>query len=391
MTNRFEGEPRTEGELSRRKFLKYGILAATSCVGAILLPACAKSETKELTGNTEIINDPNMLAHYDLELETFESPEINALDHYRTELKKPITNELMLFIGLPNSTEEAKAAAINTAQLLFKFKEAEIRPLLVAETHTPEGQRPTVKNIQTNWSRYFNDLKILGVTDDMISTILLGPEANLPIPELLMTPEEYGPIMNTAIQEFRKVFPQATVGTLLDADTYDVINDLGWENPQQSLAHEQYLNSITEPIDIHYIQRFTFIREDLQRIDPHDFLRVENIIQTLQQKNIKHIGFNTGMHTSYIDGTTLTPEQQQIIAEQMVAYMDQFITAGFVLHVNLFCQNKLDGEGSNFNLIDDYEGSDQTPEMLQARRDTFNYLVASLQAKGVQVSLFDIA
>jgi hypothetical protein len=260
--------------------------------------------------------------------------------------------ELMLFRTLPHRNEDAHAEAESLTPILEDYAQAGIKPHLIFE--------PVNQDLKTlNFGAYrtlFASLRSAGITASQLGTITPLPEANTPLWGVWGSSEFGGtdPALFTRnIQQFsealRASFPNASLGVLLDGQTYPN-GDTQW-NYGRHVSLEPYLRDLRGIASRFVLQGFPWMgparlgETPAQQFDPNVFLPTKLAIEAARILDIREVTFNTGTFASRYDWSPASrvavgaPERQQLLAG-ILAQAETLRAAGLKPTIHLFAQDK---------------------------------------------------
>ena len=280
------------------------------------------------------------------------SSPLRKLAEYEALCRTGVADRLMTFAAMPRTQEEALQFATSMATELKEFSGHEITPLVVFE---PSSDSPTIiKDIQKGTydpvlASYFAALKRAGVTDSMMGTWVLFPEANTPAWRIT-NPKAFSDNVTKVASLQKKVFPSSRVSLLLDGLTYPD-NDTDWSDGEiKSLS--PYVRDIpTGLVDEMGLQGFPRLPQatepkDESKLGIETFLPTTLLREAADTLRVSKVWMNTGtfrrMYTDVPSAqVTLSSGQREAI---LSAIFDQAKalkeTSSYDVSINLFAADK---------------------------------------------------
>lgn len=328
-------------------------------------------------------------------LEQSDTAVLQKLAEYERLCQGAVVDSLMLFTPMPVTSTEAENFSSTLAQSLKEFTRFQITPLVIFEpSESDDSILLTIDSGQYDaiLRQYYQNLKQHNITDAMMGTWVLFPEANTPAwphssPELFVK----NTIRVANIQ--KNVFPSSKLSILLDAHTYPA-NDASWSDGEiRSLA--PYLTSLPGGlIDSFGLQGFPYIPpkntdQSGARTTSEQFLPIRLAVEAAQTLGVNKLWFNTGTfrvmyaHDSQAN-VLLTSEQREAILNNVVEQVKHLQATSFTITVNLFAEDKSTlPEGVDWSYLGHELSSDNSTA------GVFDRFVRRLRAIDVLFSLYD--
>ena len=200
---------------SRRDFMKLSGILLT---GAAIRPLDKASR----------IIKPETMAHS-------KDPQLRMLSRFERKTNLKI-NSMMMFVGFPESIQDAVNAAATMSASLKEWANFGIKPLVIMEPTTNGGQNlMNIENFHNSANyqytkAYFDELKNDGVTDEQMGTWVPFPEPNLPEWAGAVTdPNIFAQNVTDVAQLIKGTFPNAAVSIYLDNQTFPN-GDVNWSS-----------------------------------------------------------------------------------------------------------------------------------------------------------------
>ncbi|MGL4758807.1 MAG: hypothetical protein ACRCXZ_05700 [Patescibacteria group bacterium] len=318
------------------------------------------------------------------------SPYLQKINQYQTSDFK--FSNLMIFVGIPQSNEQAISEAKRVATLLKAIQQANLQAIVIAEpgelsfaefakgTHTPV------------LTKFFAELKANGIDNSNIGLWVPFPEPNIPAWNNGGTPPEtFGLCFNQFVLTMRFYFPGVKGSILLNTKTYQPEDKEYTQGAYSSLI--PFVRKIDK--DLLYsagVQGFPWI-------GPKDkdwgydklatkFLPSEMTVELIKYLGIKNVWFNTGSinqkYTNNPNSLVTIPleERQQTLSSILSEINKVHTTLGTETKVmiNIFAEDKSDTpEATNWSY--------QNDQQIKLAQSFFQYS----KGKGYQLSLFDRA
>lgn len=266
-----------------------------------------------------------------------------------------VGNSLSFFTTIPMDLSVDLGEAEGVAAKLKAFASAGVRPVVFAEP--PDGQ--SLADIADGsslvyWEEYFTRIKSMGVTDAQMGTWFPYPEINTPIwNREWFAPGDFAKLMNGFAAAYKKVFPKAKAGILLNSYSYDP-NDVDWEHGVLG-SYLKYVRGITKGnIDVVGIQAFPWFprkNEDPSKkaLDTvSKFLVMKHVVQAAEVLGTKGIMVHTGvphsMHEGVATKVIIPNETRAKIMRQITSLVATYKRLGYDMSLSLFTEDKSDVE-----------------------------------------------
>jgi hypothetical protein len=299
-----------------------------------------------------VVTTTNCSTQKALGLTNTQNPQIKKLAVYQEACHSYATNTMMIFVGIPMTSQDAAIEANQTAATLKTFASYHITPLVMAE---PTDYTTSVnvdmglfsKGKYTSYlATMFSDLKTQGVTASEMGIWNPFPEANLPYWNNNQ-PQYFAPDVNTYVSAMDTYFPGTKTSIMLNAATY-LPTDFNWQNGNyESLL--PYLKGITaHSIDYAGYEGFPWVPPQGGSgpiLNAAEFLNPSIISEAADYLGTKNVWFNTG---TFSQKYALDPSQIAYVAPQqrqaILTTIDQqaliLQKQGYHVAINLFAQDK---------------------------------------------------
>ncbi len=262
------------------------------------------------------------------------------------------TNRKMWFISTPTSDSTARELAQDAAAKLRQVAATGAESLVIMEPTVLGGGTVNFSTYQSGGydsylATFYNEIKKLGITDQLMGMWTLLPEGNMP---------EWGnsdpsTISNCIIHTAKiqkTVFPDSLISLMLNAKTYPG-NDTAYANGQyKSLL--PYVQSIPKGlVDSFGYQGFPWLAPANQPwpsdTDPSNYLRANLAIEAAQSLGVHSVWFNTGTQkraytNSPGQAATLSAAQRGQILHGALGQAQAVRAAGYGVAVNIFAGDK---------------------------------------------------
>jgi hypothetical protein len=297
--------------------------------------------------------------------------EIKVLEKYQEACNSFVTNQLMVFIEMPITSEGAQSMAQETVTLINEFKKNKLQPIIVAE--------PSYKGVLTGfrgiyngiydqfYEEFFSALKQAGIEDKDVGYWVPFPEMNVPNWKFDdVAPADYGVLVNRYSSALKKYFPQIKVSLLFDTITY-AQDDLEYANGDKE-SFKVFLTKINKSlVNAIGIQGFPWVSpantRRIQRFDANEFLDKDLLIESAKLLKTKDVWFNTGtFSTKY----ALSDAKKAIVpANTRKEILDSILNlalkvrdeSDYRVFINLFAADKTQtNEQTNWSYFDSEEG-----------------------------------
>jgi hypothetical protein len=304
---------------------------------------------------------------------------------------------MMLFVQMPKSSEMIEEHVAISAVDLKEYEYFGIKPLVVFEPliedleillHIQQGVYDDILE------QYFRGLKDYGVTDDMIGTWVLFPEANTPTWHNT-DPKVYSSNVSKVSGMLRRHFPDVEVSTLLNSKSYPT-GDMDWSDGGY-LSLVPYLDHLEgDTVDMVGYQGFPWLPPANDPTgepvtDAGVYLRADLAMEAAKTVGIDHVWLNTGTFgQAYVNDPSraiwVSTDQRKAMLESVLIQVKALLDAGLKVSVNLFAENKID---SNEGIDWSYWTAGQTS--LSDSTPVFKGFVGALRELGADFTLYDAA
>ncbi len=266
-----------------------------------------------------------------------------------------VTDKWMVFGRFVEDADDARTYAAEVADKLRKFHDAGVRPVMIIEPYIRSEAMSYSQFLNGKYDKplalFFDELKRLSVTDDMMGTWVPFPESNTPSWNNKDTePADFARAVNKYLRAMKAVFPAADGSILLNATTYDP-NDAQWENGDY-IGLDSYIQEIDHSLVSSFgVQGFPWIARSESRtppiLSPDEFLQPELVINAAQELRTRDIWVNTGTFISKYTGTesqaVMTAGQRREILSnilQTVQSIQDYQQNEYRVSINLFAEDK---------------------------------------------------
>jgi len=321
------------------------------------------------------------------------NPQLKKLAQYEILCKGAVVDQLMIFLPMPTTTNEADSAADDAAASLKEFARYNIMPLVLFEpslTNTAILRDIHAGRYDDILARYYQRLKSSGLTDAQLGTWVLFPEANTPTWDITDPALFQANVIKVATFQ-KRVFPSSHVSILLNSRTYPN-NDASWNNGEMK-SLEPYINRIPRGLlDSFGYQGFPSqspanATSAYSWLRPSQFLPIDIAQQALTTLGLKKIWFNTGTYaTMYANDPTQivyrSTAQRQKMLQGILAQAQKIRDAKVT--INIFAEDKADtSEAVDWSYWHGY-----TPTTSSDARALADF-IAKLKKEHMTFSLYD--
>lgn len=320
-------------------------------------------------------------------------PELRKLAQYAQVCNGFPVSRSSFFVPSPANTAQANTYAADVAFTLKQYAQYGITPLVFMEPNTADGQLIDLQREQTGaydnaLDTYFSSIKAAGITDVMMGTWVMFPEANLP-EWTSVDPNVFAANVTKVVSFQKKYFPASLASIMLDSETYPSASS--WDNGNyQSLL--PYVQGIPKGVLNSFgLQGFPWASPANQPAsdlyDPTVYLRTDFAAAAARSLGVNDIWLNTGTFARMYankpaETVALSPADRQAMLDGVVTQAKSLQRQGFSVSVHLFAQDK---SGSS-------EGTDwsywKTPHDGQNTM-VFTAFVHDLEAANIPLWLFD--
>lgn len=338
-------------------------------------------------------NDPKIEG-----IENSDEEHLTQLSKYQEICSSAVTNEIMIFTDMPKDTSVAKKNASEMAKKLKAFSEKGIKPIVIVEPVSEWGlidfQELGDGFYDTFITTYFMELRRQGITDSELGMWVPFPEANLPYwNHANTTPSDFAKIVNRYLSLYKKEFPKAKAGILLNSATYET-DDFDWANGEY-ISLRPYVFDIKKGlVDSFGLQGLPWapnatIPEAASVFDPKEFLNYQLAKEAADLLGIKDVWFNTGTFGAKY---TLDPEKMiKISSQKRQDLLDGILSEaiklkklGYNVTINIFAEDKSQGaEATDWSYLKESYTKDEGIETV------FVNFITKTKNAGVGISMFD--
>lgn len=277
------------------------------------------------------------------------TPELRSLSRYETVCKGAAFQRSSFFVPFPGTVTDARTSAEAVAQKLHEYACFGIRPVVFLEPSNEQG----AVNLQAIGNGTYNDvltsyyatLKAAGITDSMMGTWVIIPEANLPVWSSLQ-PEVFGAAYRTIAQHQKAAFPSSQTSLLLDSESYTTSS---WGTGRY-VSLVPYVRAIPKGlIDSVGLQGFPWAspanQTDNSLFSPAVYLRTDELRQLAEAVGTRKVWFNTGTFaTAYTSNQAqmvhVAGAQRQQMLDGVMAEARTMKASGYSVSIHLFAQDK---------------------------------------------------
>jgi hypothetical protein len=286
------------------------------------------------------------------------NPELSK--HLQNQLKvgNKITNNLMYFHELPNTSVEVTDSINSIQEKTKEFGEAGLKATIVFDR--------SESKLDINSLEYLSYIRAIfeGLKNNKdfdpanIDTIIYLPEANLP--ELLsVEPGQYNKSINDFFGISRQYFPSMNNSLLLETTTYSK-DDINYSNGKRN-SLEPYLKDLNKSlINRLYIQgfpyAFPFQAQGNKLLSADNYYELGLLEESYEYLGFKDIYLNTGIlistfHNSNKETLYLPKTEIEKQINTSLTFYKKLQDKGYKVHLNIFAEDKSNsGEGRNWNL-----------------------------------------
>jgi len=260
---------------------------------------------------------------------------------------------LMIFTSMPKDTPSAKKMAGEMKNQLLNFQKNGVKPIVVVEPDSAWGLVDFTEFNTGFWNpwikAYFDELKALGVTDEMMGTWVPFPEANLPLwNHQNARPSDFSKAVNRYLRTIKIVFPEANGGVLLNSATYET-DDFDWSDGYYiSLA--PFVDGLDGSlVDTFGIQGFPWMpsagEAGREIFDGREFINNPLAIEAAEKIGTKNIWINTGTFATKYAGASaeqvfMPAQKRQEILNTILGEAVVIKESGYNVTINIFAEDK---------------------------------------------------
>lgn len=340
------------------------------------------ADTEPVTVSAVVAQDATCTKQPALALPDLSDPYLTKLKEYQDMCGSLATKQLMVFTGFSESPAIAEANANTMAQTLKNFQAAGVQPLVIVEPYIGDQAMHYKTYLagayDAGMERYFQRLKELGITDEMMGTWVPFPESNTPSWNNKDTEaRDYGDCVNKYLGKLKQYFPAAKGSLLLNATTYEP-SDAGWENGDY-LNLSEYLHNVDKNlVDSFGIQGFPWMSNAQQRkrtiFKAAEFLQPDFAIGAAQILRTRNVWLNTGTFASkYTNDSAKTVhlslnERKALLNEilEVANNIRAYQQNEYRVSINLFSEDKsATAEATDWSYFQDDDSKAVLKEFLQ--------------------------
>jgi hypothetical protein len=276
---------------------------------------------------------------------------VRSLAVYQQACHSFVTDTVMLFLGMPDSKTDAVRYAAQDAKDLKAFKQAGIRPLVIAEPSTKEGKILDYALFANGsydeiTAAYFSELKKQGLHSEDLGIWNPFPEPNLPYWKNSHA-KYFAPSVNHYFGIARQNFPTLTTSVMLNSATYET-TDFNWENGDYN-SLLPYVADITPGlIDYAGLQGFPWASRqggDGVIFNAAEFLNPALLAEMADSLGTKKVWLNTGTFSAKytLDAAQIRRISSGQRKEILMTIKEQAMILqkkGYQVAVNIFAEDK---------------------------------------------------
>lgn len=325
-------------------------------------------------------------------------PSVVKLAQLQDICKAGVSDEMMIFIEMPNSPIVAGRQALTLAEDLKEFQKIGIKPLIVVEPVTEWGLIEFEEfgtGFYDQWiDNFFARLVNEGVTQEMMGTWIPFPEANLPQWNKAQDdPGQFGKNVSIYGRILHKYYPKTEISVLLNAESYQS-TDYNWEKgTYDSLI--PYLETLDKGLVSSFgIQGFPWRSPKSQEVplyiyDPVEFINPDLAIEAANFLGVKKIWINTGTFRAKFanDSEEMVVEYASVretILKEILEQAKIVKGKGYDVSINLFSENKVETtEATDWS----YWGVDE--KQTDVHTTILVNFLSSSSDEGIEVHVFD--
>ncbi|MDD5083659.1 MAG: hypothetical protein PHT88_01810 [Candidatus Moranbacteria bacterium] len=330
-----------------------------------------------------------------LDLTGANDEQLKKLSAYQNALGGFVTNQLMVFVDMPQTSSGIKKSARYIAQTSDEFARHGVTPIFIFEPIDEKDRSLNLKKVaegkyQKNLDQLFAEIQKSGAVEKNLGIFVPYPEANTSAWDRSdSSPEEFPAIFNAFFDTAKKYYPHIRGSILLDTKTYP-INDNDWEHGRvQSFA--PYLTGINpEHVSSFGLQGFPWSDEHLQGkdFDAHNFLPTSIATEAASILHTDTIWLNTGtfreMYT--IGNSPVSADERAQIFQSILGQANALTSQGFKTWINIFAENKMAvDEKTDWSYLDATQNKTLSPHESALKK-----FIDDARGSGVALSLFDL-
>lgn len=315
-----------------------------------------------------------------------DDPYIVKLKEYQELCKSFVTDTLMIFVGFPTNEATARADAEAVAKKLTLFQQAGITPIVIAEPYTSDGLVPYRDFLNGRYDQalqlYFERLRELGISDEVMGTWVPFPESNTPSWDNKDTePKDFALCVNKYLGALRMYFKNTKTSILLNATTYDP-NDLEYNNGDY-LDLSPYVKDIDKNLVTSLgIQGFPWVSNATVKrraiFNATEFLQPDLAIAAARELHTRDIWFNTGSFASkYANDSKKkvgisTNDRKAVLSSilEVANGVQEYQQNGYRVSINMFSEDKSETpEATDWSYFQDIDSKTILKEFLAQASD----------------------
>ena len=351
------------------------------------------TDTSNITFNSAPSNQNNS-SNTMLPITSTENPQLKKLAEYQKLNSGFVTNELMVFLNMPESAANIEWASYYIANTANEFAKYGITPIFVIEPYGDNGQLNLGKIKNGDYIAKLDSLFSLlkwarWLTEDKLGILVPYPEINTPaFDRTNFVPTDLPILVNQYFDVVRKYYPNAHGGLLLDGKSYDVNKTWG---QGEYKSYSPYISGITAGyISYFWVQGFPWVSNDGSDkfYDPAIFLPINLGKEAASILSLNNIWFNTGtMKRSYRTNTVSTsPQERQTMMNGIINQGKALQSQWYAVTINIFAENKFQtDEAVDWSYIENASDG-----ILSADESVFTSFLSQAKDSGITVALFDM-
>lgn len=324
-------------------------------------------------------------------------PQLQKLAEYELVCGGTVTSTMMIFTGMPKDTNEAIDMAQGMASDLKEFARFGIRPLVILEPTSSEGNINFAKyragSHDALMEQYFAEIKQQGVSDRQMGTWVPFPEPNIPLWDDTTIEDLTANIIKTVTIQ-KKYFPGSKASIMLDSMSYPS-GSHSWDNGGYTSLLPYVQNIPKGLIDSFGYQGFPWSPPTTQgglagaNLEAKQFVQAKLAVEAARALGITDVWLNTGSFgRSYSNDAKQTvivdPDTRSKILQGVIEQAKAVKASGFHVAINLFAEDKgALAEGNDWS----YWSSGQTSN--SEATTVFKAFAANTRSNGLDLWIFD--